>query len=120
MREKININSKALTALLMATQWNCSICSKQILWSELFTFYSKGAVHFTCFKQMVISKNNNEEANALLYALEDELKMIVAYKKYMSKVINEDAKKLMQENEKDAEKHAALLTKLIDRSILQN
>ncbi len=103
----------------MATQWSCSICSKQILWSELFTFYSKGAVHFTCFKASVISKNSSEEANTLLDALEDELKMIVAYKKYMSKVSGEDAERLLQDNEKDAEKHAALLTKLIDRRFMQ-
>ncbi len=77
-------------------------------------------MHFTCFRESVTTTNkgNSEEVNALLDALEDELRMIVAYKKYMGKVSSEDAKKLLQDNEKDAEKHAALLTKLIDRIFL--
>ncbi|MEM4284862.1 MAG: DUF2175 family protein [Candidatus Nitrosocaldus sp.] len=103
----------------MSTRWSCAICSRQIAWSELFTFYSKGAVHFTCFKDAAISKANNDEAKALLDALENELKMIVAYKGYITMVKNDDAKRLLEENEKDAEKHAALLTKLIDRHVMQ-
>ncbi len=102
----------------MATQWSCSICSRQILWSELFTFYSKGAVHFTCFRDTTLSKDDSGESRALISALEDELRLIVAYKSYMKNVSNEEYKRLLQDNEKDAEKHAALLTKLIDRSIL--
>ncbi|MEM0030236.1 MAG: DUF2175 family protein [Candidatus Nitrosocaldus sp.] len=103
----------------MSTKWSCAICSRQILWSEMFTFYSKGAVHFTCFKDAVITKDKSDEAKALVDALESELKMIVTYKGYISMVKSDDAKKLLEENEKDAEKHAALLTKLIDRSIVQ-
>ncbi len=104
----------------MSTKWSCAVCSRQILWSEIFTFYSKGAVHFTCFKDAVISKDNSDEAKALVDALENELKMIVTYKGYISTVKSEDAKRLLEENEKDAERHAALLTKLIDRKIVQS
>ncbi|MCS6767172.1 MAG: DUF2175 family protein [Candidatus Nitrosocaldus sp.] len=103
----------------MSTKWSCAICSKQIAWSELFTFYSKGAVHFTCFRDSVMGKDGSDEAKALVDALEHELRMIVAYKGYMPMVKSDEARRLLEENEKDAEKHAALLTKLIDRRVLQ-
>ncbi|MEO9364929.1 MULTISPECIES: DUF2175 family protein [Candidatus Nitrosocaldus] len=108
-----------MVSTTMSTRWSCAICSRQIAWSELFTFYSKGAVHFTCFKETTISKDKSDEVKVLLDALEHELKMIVAYKGYITMVKNDDAKRLLEENEKDAEKHAALLTKLIDRHVMQ-
>ncbi|MFQ5970083.1 MAG: DUF2175 family protein [Nitrososphaerales archaeon] len=104
----------------MASKWNCAICSKQIMWSELFTFYSKGAAHFLCFKDVAVqTKKEGVPVDALLNILETELRMIVSYKKHLSETTNEDLKKVLDENEKDAEKHAALLTKLIDRMALQ-
>jgi hypothetical protein len=99
----------------MTTQWSCAICSQQIRRDELFTFYSKGAVHFTCFKDEVLKKDKSMEG--LLDMLEKELKMIVDYKKYINNTSNEEAKRLLEENEKDAEKHAALLTKLIAKTL---
>lgn len=97
----------------MATQWRCAICTDQILYSELFTFYSKGAVHYRCFRNEALKKGS-KSIEILLEMLEKELKMIVDYKRYMNEV-DEEAKQLMSDNEKDAEKHAALLTKMIDK-----
>jgi len=104
----------------MASKWNCAICSKQIMWSELFTFYSKGAAHFFCFKDVAMqTKKEGVPVDALLNMLETELRMIVSYKKHLNETTNEELKKVLDENEKDAEKHATLLTKLIDRMALQ-
>lgn len=103
----------------MATKWNCALCSKQILWTELFTFYSKGAVHFSCFREDAMKgKAAGIPAAAMLDLLENELKMIVTYKKSIGETTNEDVKKLLDENEKDAERHAAMLTKQIERFAL--
>ncbi|MEM2855493.1 MAG: DUF2175 family protein [Candidatus Nitrosocaldaceae archaeon] len=99
----------------MSTQWRCSICLKQILYSELFTFYSKGAVHYTCFREYA-KKSSIKSVDIMLEMLEKELKMIVDYKRYINEV-SEDIKQLLSDNEKDAEKHAALLTKMIDNMI---
>ncbi len=100
----------------MSTQWSCSICSNTIRWDELFTFYSKGAVHFLCFKDLALKKGD-QMIEALIDMLEKELKMIVDYKRYINSIQAEEVKKLFSDNEKDAEKHAALLTKMIDRRL---
>lgn len=106
----------------MATKWSCAICGKQIMWSELFTFYSKGPAHFSCFKDSAMQKKEEGEGvpvDALLNMLETELRLIVSNKKYLNETTNEEVKKVLDENEKDAEKHAAVLTKLLDRLVLQ-
>lgn len=100
----------------MSTQWTCSLCSKNIKWDELFTFYSKGAVHFLCFKDLALKKND-KVIEVLIDMLEKELKMIVDYKRCINNVQIEEVKKLLSDNEKDAEKHAALLTKMIDKRL---
>lgn len=99
---------------MVMAKWNCYICSKEITYDELFTFTSKGAVHFTCFRDDAL-KNKDQTIEILLEMLEKELKMITDYKKHINNV-SDKAKKLLEDNEKDAEKHAALLTKLIDAS----
>jgi len=93
----------------MSKEFKCILCSK-VITNELFTFYSKDAVHFLCFKE---KSNGNEDIKTLLEILEKELELIVDYKSCM-KIINDDAiKKILLDNEKDAERHAALLTKFI-------
>ncbi len=93
-------------------KWNCYLCTKEITYDELFTFTSKGAVHFRCFRDEAL-RNKDDTKEILLTMLEKELKMITDYKKYINSV-SENAKELLEANEKDAEKHAALLTKLVD------
>lgn len=93
-------------------KWSCAICSQEIKDDQLFTFYSKGAVHFTCFRDEALKKKD-QTIEILLEMLEKELMMIVEYKKHINNV-SDEAKRLLESNEKDAEKHAALLTKLID------
>ncbi len=93
----------------MTKEFKCILCSK-VITNELFTFYSKGAVHFKCFKEKA---DGNEDIRTLLDMLEKELKLIVDYKSCM-KIVNDDTiKKILLDNEKDAERHAALLTKFI-------
>jgi hypothetical protein len=93
-------------------KWNCYVCTKEITYNELFTFTSKGAVHFRCFRDEAL-KDRDATKEILLEMLEKELEMITNYKKYINNA-SEKAKELLEANEKDAEKHAALLTKLID------
>ncbi|MBP1357477.1 MAG: DUF2175 domain-containing protein [Sulfolobus sp.] len=99
------------------TKWKCAICGNQIYWDELFTFIKTGVVHYTCFKDMVIktSKISTNELSTVLDALEEELKNIVTYKQRLSKVENEEIKKTLEAAEKDAEKNAGILTRLVER-----
>ncbi len=94
---------------VMSKEFRCVLCSKDIR-NELFTFYSKGAVHFICFKDKASDK---DDIRALLDMLEKELKLIVDYKSYIKVVKDDTIKKILLDNEKDVERHAALLTKFI-------
>ncbi|ADB87693.1 hypothetical protein LD85_2039 [Saccharolobus islandicus L.D.8.5] len=51
----------------------------------------------------------------LLDSLEEELKSIVSYKQKLSSLQNEEAKKTLDQIEKDAEKNAGILTRLIEK-----
>ena len=91
-------------------KWNCSICSKEISYNELFTFTRDGAVHYECFRDDALKRGKDE---ILLDMLKKELEMIVEYKKHINNLEGK-VKELFEANEKDAEKHAALLTKIVD------
>ena len=64
-------------------------------------------------------KSDDQDLRSMLEMLEKELLMLVDYKKHINNASNEDVKKLLNDNEKDAEKHAALLTKMIDKLYLK-
>ncbi|MBI4362936.1 MAG: DUF2175 family protein [Euryarchaeota archaeon] len=92
---------------------NCSICQQAISWSQLFTFTAKGPLHFDCFRKQAPS---DPATQGVLQALEGELRLIVAYKGLLGKVQNPEEKALLEGFEKDAERHAARLTKMADRA----
>ncbi|AAY81630.1 DUF2175 domain-containing protein [Sulfolobus acidocaldarius] len=100
------------------TKWNCGLCGKPIYWDELFTFMSnKAVVHYTCFKEKAssTSKVDKDVMKVILDSLEDELNKIVVYKQRLSKVNDEEIKKVLDQTEKDAEKNAALFTRLVEK-----
>ncbi|MBW9141052.1 MAG: DUF2175 domain-containing protein [Candidatus Aramenus sulfurataquae] len=100
------------------TKWTCDICKNTIYWDELFTFTSKKTVvHYTCFKDkaMKTAKVDESQMKAVLDSLEDELRLITVYKQRMSVVNNEEAKKYMEQAEKDAEKNAAMFTRAVEK-----
>jgi len=102
------------------TKWSCGVCSAKIRRDEIFTFSSKGAVHFRCLREEALKSVGlsvpEARAMALLDLLEAELNLIVAYKRAMSTVAEEEAK-LLGQLERDAEKHAALVTKMVDQLV---
>jgi len=101
------------------TKWNCGLCGNPIYWDELFTFLSnKAVVHYTCLREKALktSKIGEETMKIVLDSLEDELNKIVVYKQRIAKVgENEEIKKVLDQTEKDAEKNAALLTRLVEK-----
>lgn len=102
------------------TRWGCGVCKKPILRDELFTFFSKGPVHFTCPRDEArkkIGPNLLPLATALIDLLEAELNILVKYKRYIATMEDKATRDLFEMNEKDAEKHAAILTKALDRLI---
>ena len=100
-----------------ATKWKCVLCNNTIYWDELFTFLKNGVVHYTCLRAKSIksSKISLKDMQALLDALEEELKSIVYYKQKMSSIENEEIKKNLDQTEKDAEKNSGILTRLIEK-----
>ncbi len=101
------------------TKWTCGFCGKPIYWDELFTFLSnKSVVHYTCLRERALktSKVSQEVIKIVLDSLEDELNKIVIYKQRSNQVgDNEDIKKVLDQTEKDAEKNAAQLTRLVEK-----
>lgn len=96
------------------TRWMCIYCSGPIEKDQLFTFISKGSVHFTCLEKEA-GQRSEEKSGPLLRLLKAELDLIVAYKKYIGSVSDDEARKLSEANEKDSERHAAQLSKLLDK-----
>lgn len=92
---------------MAATQWSCALCKAPVSFDQLFTFVKAGAVHFDCFRKDAEARN---APKALLDLLEAELKLLVAYKA-AAKGAERDLKALLESQGKDAERHAALLTK---------
>jgi hypothetical protein len=100
------------------TKWKCGICNQQIAWDELFTYTSnKQVVHFTCFKDKALStsKIEKDRLNIILESFQEELQSIVNYKQRLNKLQDEETKKVLEQAEKDAEKNAAMLTRLIEK-----
>lgn len=100
------------------TKWDCGICSNKIAWDELFTFLSdKRVVHFECLKKESLksSKTDPETLNAVLDALQEELVSLVNYKGRMQKTKDEEVKKTMEAAYKDAEKNAAIMTRMVEK-----
>ncbi|WP_338600142.1 DUF2175 domain-containing protein [Sulfolobus tengchongensis] len=100
-----------------ATKWKCVLCNNTIYWDELFTYLKNGVSHYTCLrdKAMKNTKIDNKEMQTLLDSLEEELKSIVYYKQKLSSLQDEEIKKTLDQIEKDAEKNAGILTRLIEK-----
>lgn len=65
---------------------------------------------------MKTSKISQDVIKVVLDSLEDELNKIVVYKQRLGQVGgNEDIKKVLDQTEKDAEKNAAQLTRLVEK-----
>ncbi|BCU67451.1 hypothetical protein HS7_08880 [Sulfolobales archaeon HS-7] len=102
------------------TKWKCDICNEQIAWDELFTYLSnKAVVHFSCLKRKAEAsgKADAEHLKAILNSLEEELNGIVNYKQRLGLIKDEEIKKYLEQAEKDAEKNAALFTRLVEKYI---
>lgn len=91
----------------MATQWTCALCKASVTYDQLFTFVKAGAVHFDCFRKDV---EGRKAPKPLVDLLEAELKLLVAYKA-AAKGADGELKTLLESHGKDAERHAAILTK---------
>lgn len=94
---------------MAATQWSCALCRGPVAYDQLFTFVKAGSVHFDCFRR---DAEGRKAPKALLDLLEAELKLLVAYK-VAAKSAEGDLKPLLESQGKDAERHAAVLTKRI-------
>ncbi len=92
---------------MAATQWSCALCKGAVAYDRLFTFVKAGAVHFDCFRRDAEAR---KAPKPLLDLLETELKLLVAYKA-AAKSAEGDLKALLESQGKEAERHAAVLTK---------
>lgn len=92
---------------MAATQWSCALCKGPITYDQLFTFVKAGSIHFDCFRR---DAEGRKVPKALLDLLEAELKLLVAYK-VAAKSAEGDLKALLESQGKEAERHAAVLTK---------
>lgn len=105
---------------MLISERPCYVCNQQ-LGSETFTFTSKGGVHFTCYAGEVRSggpgRLSENSLNLLLESLKEKLDGIVIYKNRIAKADNAETTKFLQQIEREEEKHAAELTKAIERGV---
>lgn len=85
----------------------CALCKSPVTFDQFFTFVKAGPVHFDCFRR---DAEGRKAPKDLLDLLEAELKLLVAYK-VAAKGADGGMKALLEAQGKDAERHAAVLTK---------
>jgi len=97
------------------TRWICAYCSKEIARDELYTFISAGSVHFACLENA--ARVGSGDSEPLIHLLKAELNLLVAYKARIGSISDDEARKLLEANMRDSERHAALLSKLISKAL---
>ena len=95
-------------------EFNCYVCSKEVLTGEKFTFTKEGAVHFDCFvskRRKEIEESKVEELRVLSIVLDSELQHLINILGVQN--VPESQKENVRLKYKDIEKAAGETTKLI-------
>jgi hypothetical protein len=51
-------------------RWKCAVCGEEIIEGQLFTFYSKGSVHWECLERELAAKLYKDVDTAALLRLD--------------------------------------------------
>ena len=97
-------------------RWKCAVCGEEIIEGQLFTFYSKGPVHWECLERELAAKLYKDVDAAALLRLDRFLhEGIVLAKQLEYLAQNEETKKMIEEVRKQLEVLAAKLTKEVTK-----
>jgi hypothetical protein len=97
-------------------RWKCVACGEEIIEGQLFTFYSKGSVHWECLERELAAKLYKDVDTAALLRLDRFLhEGIVLAKQLEYLAQNEETKKMIEEVRKQLEVLAAKLTKEVTK-----
>nr|WP_053240489.1 DUF2175 domain-containing protein [Pyrobaculum islandicum] len=98
----------------MRKHWKCVICGNDIIEGQLFTFYSKGPVHWECWEREIAPKIYRDVDLAVLLRLDHYIhEDIVSLKELEQIAQNEETKKEILEIRRQLEATAAKLTNKI-------
>jgi Uncharacterized protein conserved in archaea len=99
-------------------RWKCAVCGEEIIEGQLFTFYSKGPVHWECLEREMVAKVYKDVDLAALLRLDHYLhEGIVLAKQLEYMTQSEEVKKRIEEIRRQLEVLAAKLTNEITAKI---
>ncbi|ACB39750.1 DUF2175 domain-containing protein [Pyrobaculum neutrophilum] len=95
----------------MRKRWRCAICGDEIVEGQLFTFYSKGAVHWECWEREISPKVYRDVDLAAILRLDHYLHVGIVLSKELEHLAQgEEARRKITEVRKQLEALAAKLT----------
>ncbi len=95
-------------------KWKCFFCEGEIVEGQLFTFISRGAVHWECFMSLVEDKLGVDNRHLILLELDKYLhEGIVKMKELEYRARDEETRQLLREMRKLLEGQSARVTKMV-------
>ncbi len=99
-------------------RWKCAVCGEEIIEGQLFTFYSKGPVHWECLEKEMAARVYKDVDLAALIRLDHYLhEGIVLAKQLEYMTQSEEVRKRIEEIRRQLEVLAAKLTNEITAKI---
>jgi len=99
-------------------RWKCAVCSEEIIEGQLFTFYSKGPVHWECLEKEMAARVYKDTDLAALVRLDHYLhEGIVLAKQLEYMTQSEEVRKRIEEIRRQLEVLAAKLTNEITAKV---
>ena len=99
-------------------RWKCAACGEEIIEGQLFTFFSKGPIHWECLEREMVAKVYKDVDLAALLRLDHYLhEGIVLAKQLEYMTQSEEVKKRIEEIRRQLEVLAAKLTNEITAKI---
>ncbi len=99
-------------------RWKCAVCGEETIEGQLFTFYSKGPVHWECLEKEMAARVYKDVDLAALIRLDHYLhEGIVLAKQLEYMTQSEEVRKRIEEIRRQLEVLAAKLTNEITAKI---
>jgi Uncharacterized protein conserved in archaea len=96
-------------------RWKCAVCGEEIIEGQVFTFYSKGPVHWECLERELADRIYKDVDTAALLRLDHYLHEGIVLAKQLEHLATGEARKRIEEVRKQLEALAARLTNEITK-----
>ncbi len=96
-------------------KWKCAQCGGEIIEGQIFTFYSKGAIHWECLERELADKLYKDVDLAALLRIDRHIHEGIVLAKQMEHIASDRVRSRIVEIRKQLEALAAKLTNEIQQ-----